>query len=160
MSEAPTLTSWIEAYRETRSVTSACEASGYALHESYPPAGFYVYALIDPEDDTVFYIGKGIGGRVLKHEERTRRGVVQNAAKVQRIQEIYSRGQTVVRRILFVSEVEEVTLAVESDTIRRLADTGLTNIIGGNSIKSPSVKKFSELFRQQVDGFRDVFCKG
>lgn len=29
--------------------------------------GFYVYACIDPRDESVFYIGKGIGTRVTDH---------------------------------------------------------------------------------------------
>lgn len=157
---AASLSDWLAVYQDLRSVTAACEATGYVLNEAYPPAGFYVYALIDPGDDTVFYIGKGIGGRVLKHEERTRRGVIQNAAKVKRIQEIYSRGQTVVRRILFVADAEEVALAVESDVIHKLADAGLTNIIGGNMTQHAAVKAFSKTFRKQVDEFRTAFLKG
>lgn len=29
--------------------------------------GFYVYAYIDPRDNTVFYIGKGVGTRATDH---------------------------------------------------------------------------------------------
>ena len=28
---------------------------------------FYVYALVDPRDDAVFYVGKGTGQRLLSH---------------------------------------------------------------------------------------------
>lgn len=96
-----TLSSFIAAYRRSENVARAEKLSGYVLQKGYPPAGFYVYALIDPRDEKIFYVGKGIGGRVLKHEERTRRGVLQNKEKVKRIQEIFTAGLEAQRRILF-----------------------------------------------------------
>ena len=29
--------------------------------------GYYVYLLIDPETDQIFYVGKGIGNRIFAH---------------------------------------------------------------------------------------------
>lgn len=149
-----TLTNFILAYKQTRSVSAAEKESGYKLMENYPPAGFYVYALIDPRDDSIFYIGKGIGGRVLKHEERTRRGVLQNRAKVQRIQSIYADGKEVIKRTLFVSDSEEIALSVEDDTIHELRDMGLTNILGGTAVQSPKVKAIAESMREKLAAFR------
>lgn len=151
---------FLSAYRKHRNVSQAEKESGYQLGTTYPPAGFYVYALIDPSNQEIFYIGKGIGGRVLKHEERTRRGVLQNAAKVKRIQQIFASGHEAERRILFVSESEEVALSVEDNLIRELADYGLTNIIGGNAIQNPKVRRVAASLRARLDEFREKFVAG
>ena len=37
---------------------------------------YYVYALIDPTTDTIFYIGKGCGGRVYDHIEEAKKTVL------------------------------------------------------------------------------------
>ncbi|MBD5417078.1 MAG: GIY-YIG nuclease family protein [Desulfovibrio sp.] len=154
------LSAFLSAYRTSRNVAQAEKESGYRLGTAYPPAGFYVYALIDPVTQEIFYIGKGIGGRVLKHEERTRRGVLQNAAKVKRIQQIFAAGHEAERRILFVSESEEVALSVEDNIIHELADFGLTNIIGGNAIQHPLVRRVAAELRKELDEFRREFVKG
>ena len=148
------LSVFLSAYRKNRNVSQAEKESGYTLGTAYPPAGFYVYALIDPANQEIFYIGKGIGGRVLKHEERTRRGVLQNAAKVKRIQHIFAAGHEAERRILFVSESEEVALSVEDNIIHQLADFGFTNIIGGNAIQNPRVRRVAAGLRAKLDDFR------
>ncbi|MDE5878891.1 MAG: GIY-YIG nuclease family protein [Desulfovibrio sp.] len=152
------LPAFLSAYRKSRNVSQAERASGYKLGATYPPAGFYVYALIDPANQEIFYVGKVIGGRVLKHEERTRRGVLQNAAKVKRIQQIFVAGHEAERRILFVSECEEVALSVEDNIIHELADFGLTNIIGGNAIQNPRVRRVATEIRRKLDEFRQRFA--
>lgn len=154
------LPAFLSDYRKSRSASRAERESGYRLGTTYPPAGFYVYALIDPTNQEIFYVGKGIGGRVLKHEERTRRGVLQNAAKVKRIQQIFATGHEAERRILFVSESEEVALSVEEHIIHELADFGLTNIIGGNAIQNPQVRRVAADLRAKLDEFRRKFVAG
>ena len=151
------LQEFIEAYQATGNVEVAETKSGFELLENYPPAGFYVYALIDPRDKSIFYIGKGIGGRVLKHEERTRRGVIQNRKKVERIQEIYAAGLKVEKRILSVSDSEEVALALEEHIIDALRFNGLTNIIGGSSTRVPQVRKLADAFRERIEDFRRLW---
>ncbi len=155
-----TYSDFLTAYKELEHVAPAEKKSGYKLLENYPPAGFYVYALIDPRNDSIFYIGKGISGRVLKHEERTRRGVLQNRAKVRRIQEIYAAGKEVTRRVLFVSETEEVALSVEDAAIHELRNSGLTNIIGGSAVLSPRVQALAEKLGEKVSAFRKAFATG
>ena len=45
--------------------------------------GFYVYALIDPRNNQVFYIGKGAGNRVFSHEIESGKSPKSEKAKLQ-----------------------------------------------------------------------------
>jgi hypothetical protein len=50
---------------------------------------FYVYALVDPRDDAMFYIGKGTGKRKSAHTELVRKGRWDsNGVKCERIEAI------------------------------------------------------------------------
>lgn len=149
-----TLTDFIASYKALRSVAAAEAASGYALMDERPAAGFYVYALVDPRTQEIFYVGKGIGGRVLKHDERTRRGVMENRQKVRRIQEIYKAGFKTAWRILYVTDQEPVAVAVEAETIRELTAYGLTNVCGGSDIMNPILVTAAENIRARIHAFR------
>ena len=47
--------------------------------------GYYVYALVDPRDDKVFYIGKGTGNRVFSHEMESGKSPKSEKKKLQKI---------------------------------------------------------------------------
>ena len=151
------LQAFIVCYLRCLNVQEAEKESGFSLLSKYPVVGFYVYALIDPRNWAIFYIGKGIGGRVLKHEERTRRGVIQNKKKVEKIQEIFMAGLDVQKRILFVSDSEETALAMEDHFIHALRNSGLTNIVGKNSIQCASVVKMADTLNAELEKFRQNF---
>ena len=42
---------------------------------------YYVYHLIDPRDNSVFYIGKGTGNRINDHQKEALRGALLNVEK-------------------------------------------------------------------------------
>lgn len=151
------LQEFLEVYQATGNAEIAERESGYKLLENYPSAGFYVYALIDPRDKSIFYIGKGIDGRVLKHEERTRRGVIQNRKKVERIQAIFAAGLKVEKRILAAFESEELALALEDHLINELRFDGLTNIMGGSTTYSPKVRKMADALRERIEDFKQIW---
>jgi hypothetical protein len=62
--------------------------------------GFYVYALIDPRNEKVFYVGKGIGNRVFSHEIESGKSRESEKKKLQNIREIEENGLSVKRLIV------------------------------------------------------------
>ena len=97
--------------------------------------GYYVYALIDPRDNSVFYIGKGIGNRVFEHEKEDG-----NALKNQKIAEIKNAGFEVKKVIILhgINEndnAEKRAYTAESALInlmRYINPNGLTNSVSGH----------------------------
>jgi hypothetical protein len=96
-------------------------------HKVVERLGYYVYLYIDPHDDTVFYVGKGKGNRVLSHlSEKT------ESEKVKKIKEIRKRGQEPRIEILLHGLEDEITaLRVEAAVIDLLGKTNLANQVRG-----------------------------
>lgn len=92
---------------------------------------FYVYALIDPRDWSVFYIGKGTNRRMYAHEHDVRRGKVHNAAKTERIKEILAAGLRVAYKVMSRHATDEEAYAEERAQIA--LHSGLTNANAGGA---------------------------
>lgn len=93
---------------------------------------FYVYTLTDPRDDAVFYVGKGMGGRMYSHAREVRAGLKSNPAKTQRIQSLLDEGFEPLPRIVAQYDDEQDALDHEADLIASLP--GLTNIMAGGGL--------------------------
>lgn len=96
-----------------------------------PPTRPYVYALVDPRDGAVFYIGKGTGRRMFQHQLDAKRGRGAETPKRQRLIEILGAGMTVETRVLGEFTSERAAYAAERRLIAE--HKGLTNTHpGGN----------------------------
>jgi hypothetical protein len=117
-------------HRMVEAATSEGELTGSYLTTRSSPAtfapgvsekiGFYVYLLIDPRDESVFYVGKGTGNRCFAHLEEARRMLADTVAgyeKLARIREIESTGAAVKIHILRHGLSESVAFHVESAAI-------------------------------------------
>lgn len=116
------------AYVETGNASEAYRRSDLTPRKSAP--GYYTYFLIDPHDDVIFYVGKGIRKRLSQHVAAVKAGRVDNPAKCQRIADILASGESVVEAIFSVHERPDAALMVERSCIERFRPS-LTNIASG-----------------------------
>jgi len=93
---------------------------------------FYVYALVDPRDDSIFYVGKGTGRRLLSHGREAQRVRVGggSTARAARIRAIRAAGFETRVDVIRHGLDERSALRVEAALIDVLP--GLTNAVAGH----------------------------
>lgn len=99
--------------------------------------GLYVYALIDPRNEKVFYIGKGTGNRVFSHEIESGKSRESEKKKIQQIREIENSGHSVKRLIVNWGLSENEAFVAEATLINllnRMPDIQLTNEVSGHHV--------------------------
>lgn len=92
---------------------------------------FYVYTLTDPRDGSIFYVGKGCGDRMQRHVAEHRRGVITNAEKYTRIDDIWRAGLEVRAEKVEEDLTEPQAFAREKELILEIGYRSLTNISPG-----------------------------
>jgi len=98
----------------------------------------YVYLLIDPRDQQVFYVGKGQGGRCFQHIVEARKTIADSVGdypKLVRIREIEKSGCQVMIELLQRELDEPTAWAVEAAAIDLLGRITLNRIQGDNRIQ-------------------------
>ena len=111
---------------------------------------YYVYGLIDPRTNQIFYIGKGTGNRVFEHEKESLNSPNSDKMKLKTIFEINSLGLDVKRIIINSNLTETEAFAAEAALINAfnyVSDAGLTNIVAGHhSAEALSVEDFEKIY--------------
>ena len=90
---------------------------------------FYVYLLIDPLNNQVFYVGKGNKDRVFDHEKNKL-----SKAKINRIKEIQNKGYNIIRKIVHHGLTEKEAVAAEATLINFIGLNNLTNEVSGHHV--------------------------
>lgn len=106
---------------------------------------YYVYNLIDPRDDSIFYVGKGKGNRIAAHEDEAVRG--SRSRKCHRIREIWHAGFSVIRKRVQIFETEDEAYSCEADQITTIGLANLTNVVPGGR-GHQSYAKFKTIRRE------------
>ena len=108
---------------------------------------YYVYLLIDPETDSVFYVGKGIGNRIFAHLNHALTSP-QESDKLDKIRSIQSKGFQVKHVIHRHGLTEKEAFEVEASLIDYIGITGLTNIVQGHHSYNRGKMTISEIIAQ------------
>jgi len=111
---------------------------------------YYVYGLIDPRTNLIFYIGKGTGNRVFNHEKESMNSPNSDKLKLKTISEINSLGLDVKKIIINSNLTETEAFAAEAALINAfnyVSGAGLTNIVAGHhSAEALSVEDFEKIY--------------
>lgn len=93
---------------------------------------FYVYALINPLKDSIFYIGKGKNNRMYTHEREAKKGInACNKHKHNTIRKIHSNDLSVKYKILYETDDENLCYEKEYYYIKKIGLDNLTNLTEG-----------------------------
>lgn len=88
---------------------------------------YYIYLLIDPSDNSIFYVGKGQGNRVFSHFKN-----LDESNRSKRINDILKKGLNPKIEILVHGIEDEKTVKkIEASIIDLIDKKNLTNQIGG-----------------------------
>jgi hypothetical protein len=96
-------------------------------------ARWYVYALSDPRDGAVFYVGKGSGARMHQHEKDAEKPSVRSR-KADRIREIVGGGLSVYKSVVAQFWDEQAAYDHETDLIEEIGLVNLTNVLPGGQM--------------------------
>lgn len=118
---------------------------------------YYTYILIDPESGVPFYIGKGTGDRMYRHEWKALGGIIPNGNNYlyNKIRVIVFSGYQIQYEVALRSDNESECLQLEKDLIFYLRSRGihLCNLTGGGDGARPSLEtleKRSKALRGRV----------
>lgn len=109
---------------------------------------FYVYVLIDPRNNNIFYIGKGTKNRIDQHEQESKKGVC--SYKCNKIRSIEQSGFNIIKYKIAGFNDEKEAYDYETKIIDDYGLENLTNVMRGgrgawtkrvNEYKSSKKKK-------------------
>lgn len=110
--------------------------------------GFYVYALIDPRNNKVFYVGKGKGNRIYAHVHASETIETKEAEKIATIRAIRDAGKEVKHVVIRHGLSESEAFAVEAaiiDYIETVQKIDLTNIMSGHHSNEVGIRTIEDI---------------
>jgi hypothetical protein len=107
--------------------------------------GYYVYLLIDPRNNRIFYVGKGKGNRINQHLLVALNNHTHETKKINKIRDIQNAGLEVKLDILRHGLNEDVAFEIESSIIDTIGKENLTNSVLGQDSEDRGRMNLEEL---------------
>ena len=107
--------------------------------------GSYVYLLIDPRNNKIFYVGKGKGNRINQHLLGALDDNTKETEKIKRIKEIQNAKLEVKHTVLRHELTDKEALEVESAVIDVLWKDKLTNIVKGHNSEDKGIMELEDI---------------
>lgn len=136
-----------KAYQSSKNFSEAVFATGAQKSKG---CGYYVYFLIDPRSQEIFYVGKGKGGRSSSHVKQAIKGNVSNAEKHKRITEVLSSGEKVQEFIFQHYKLERDAFDSEKVFIESFRNLGITNIANGVMTNEEKISEEAKFMLTQL----------
>src|SRR6266487_1527325 len=111
--------------------------------------GYYVYLLIDPTTDKVFYVGKGTGNRIFAHINSAIASPLESD-KLDRIRSIQSTGLQIKYSIIRHGLSEHEAFEVEAALIDFIDIRELTNIVDGHNSDSRGLMNITDIIAKYL----------
>ncbi|WP_285824791.1 LEM-3-like GIY-YIG domain-containing protein [Schaedlerella arabinosiphila] len=124
---------------------------------------YYVYGLIDPRNDRLFYIGKGTGNRVFHHVVESSKNPESEKEKLQTINSIEASGQHVKHILINWGLSEAEAFASEASLINLMnyiSDIHLSNIVAGHHTNGClSVEEIEKVYGAELLNIDEIIHK-
>lgn len=120
---------------------------------------YYVYYLISPIDNKIFYVGKGKGSRMREHVSMTKRDKVSNnnTYLFRKIKKILEQYNDVIYDVVFRTDSEKEAYDKEQEIINDIGVSNLCNIsLGYNILNVETKEKISKTMKYKYE-FDDEF---
>lgn len=114
--------------------------------------GSYVYCLIDPIENEVFYIGKGKGNRVFAHLGEAIKSP-KKSDKLDKIRQIREEGKEpihfIIRHNLTDDEAKKLEGAlIDFSRLNEANNFNLTNLVRGSNSNQNGIRKIEDIYHQ------------
>lgn len=123
---------------------------------------YYVYYLISPIDNKVFYVGKGKGSRMREHVSMAKRDKASNnnTYLFRKIKKILEDHNDVKYEIVFTTDIEKEAYDKEQEIINEIGVSNLCNIsLGYNILNEETKEKISKTMKYKYEFDEEFISK-